>query len=78
MTEPRKGRETNPLSPWRFANLGFEVALPIVLFVFVGYKVDVWLGSGPWLLLGGSLLGIVLGLYRVVKRVLNDLSGEGS
>jgi F0F1-type ATP synthase assembly protein I len=55
------------------ANLGLEIALPVVLLVFAGYKIDGWLDSRPWFLLGGALLGIAVALYRVFQRVLEDV-----
>ena len=39
----------------------------IILFGAIGYGLDRWLGTDPWLLLGGLLTGIVVGLYELVK-----------
>jgi F0F1-type ATP synthase assembly protein I len=39
----------------------------IILFGAIGYWLDRWLGTDPWLLLGGLLTGIVVGFYELVK-----------
>lgn len=35
----------------------------------LGYVVDRWLGSGPWGVFIGLLLGFVVGFYELVKAV---------
>ena len=35
----------------------------------IGYALDAWLGTSPWCLLGGLLLGIVVGFYELAKTV---------
>lgn len=32
-----------------------------------GYWLDGWLGTRPWLTVGGLLLGIVVGFYELIK-----------
>ena len=58
-----------------YASVGFEVVVPIVLFMFAGYKLDGWLDRQPWFLLGGALLGIAVGFYNLFRRLLPLLSG---
>jgi F0F1-type ATP synthase assembly protein I len=41
----------------------------ILLLGGIGYALDGWLDTGPWLLLAGLLLGIVVGFYELVKTV---------
>jgi ATP synthase protein I len=38
--------------------------------VLLGYWLDQKLDTSPWLLLGGSLMGIVAGFYHFFKIVL--------
>jgi F0F1-type ATP synthase assembly protein I len=68
--DPRK-------SPFRYASIGFEVVVPVVLFMFVGFKVDEWLESSPWMLVGGGFLGIAVGMYNLFKRLIH-LGREGN
>ena len=35
----------------------------------LGYAVDYWLGTPPWFLVGGLLLGIVVGMWELAKTV---------
>jgi F0F1-type ATP synthase assembly protein I len=41
----------------------------IILLGGIGYVVDRWLGTSPWLLLAGLLLGLVVGFYELAKAV---------
>jgi F0F1-type ATP synthase assembly protein I len=52
--------------------MGFEIAVPVVLFTFLGYKADGWLGTEPWLVVLGSLLGMAVAFYTLFKRVLGQ------
>jgi len=62
----------------QFIGLGIEMVVPIVLLMYVGYRLDAWLGSKPWLFLLGALLGIAVGFYGMFKRVgiIGNRSGE--
>lgn len=52
-----------------WAGVGIELVLPVVLLMVAGHWADRRLGSDPWLLLGGALLGFVVGFYSVWRRV---------
>jgi F0F1-type ATP synthase assembly protein I len=41
----------------------------ILLLGGIGYGLDSWLGTSPWFLLGGLILGIVVGFYELAKIV---------
>ena len=53
--------------------IGVELAVSIVLGAFLGYWLDRWLSTSPWLMLGGLLLGAAVG-FRNLYRVLNPPS----
>ena len=63
----------NKQSPaWlRSAGVGFELAASVIGFTLVGYWLDRHFGWRPWGVLGGALLGIVGGLYNLVKTGLS-------
>ena len=46
------------------------MALSIVVFMFIGYRLDVWLGTAPWLFLVGALVGISVAFYGFFRRVM--------
>lgn len=53
-----------------YLGLGIEIMISMVLFVLLGYFADRWLDTSPWLLIVGSVLGMVatgLTLWRTVK-----------
>ena len=41
----------------------------IILFGGLGYALDAWLGTSPWFLLAGLLLGIAVGFYGLAVTV---------
>ncbi|MBW1879912.1 MAG: AtpZ/AtpI family protein [Deltaproteobacteria bacterium] len=49
------------------ATLVTEFALVIVVTLYLGYRLDIWLGTEPWLFLLGTLLGFVAGLIRLFQ-----------
>jgi F0F1-type ATP synthase assembly protein I len=77
VAKEKQGGEGWRPSPQSLVGLSFEIVVPIVLFMFVGYKADQWLGTGPWLFVAGALLGIAVGFYSFLKRVLQLSRGPG-
>jgi len=51
------------------AGAGYTLIGAIVLLGAIGYAGDRWLGTSPWLLVGGLMLGIVIGMYELAKTV---------
>ena len=41
----------------------------IILLGGIGYALDAWLGTSPWFLLAGLLLGITVGFYELALTV---------
>ena len=70
MEEPQQGSPGQFRSPRAYLGLGFEIAVPVVLFMYLGYKLDSWLDSEPWLLGLGAVLGVSVGFFSFFRRVL--------
>ena len=51
----------------RVAGASYTLVGGIILLGGLGYFLDGRLGTTPWLLLAGLLLGIVVGFYEIVK-----------
>lgn len=51
----------------RMAGVGFEFAVAVLLFGGIGWWLDQRLGTRPWLLITGSGLGFVTGLWLLLK-----------
>lgn len=49
--------------------IGIQMAGGMAFFVFAGYFADRWLGTAPWLLLAGAVLGITASMYTVLRMV---------
>lgn len=56
--------------------LGFVLVAPILVGIAVGRWLDGQLGTTPWLLLAGLLLGLVIGGYAAIRLVTQVTSAE--
>ncbi|MBI3610311.1 MAG: AtpZ/AtpI family protein [Nitrospirae bacterium] len=75
----------DPQDPFRnglslAARIGVELAVTIVVGALLGYGLDRWLSTRPWLMLAGLVLGTVAGfrnLYRALgPPVSNSKKGD--
>ena len=55
---------------WKMGGLGMEVAGQLVAGALLGWLYDRWRGSGTTGLLVGSLVGIVVGLWSLIRGAL--------
>lgn len=57
---------------WRELDSGWGMTVELLTATFVwggiGWLVDRWLGTGPWVMVGGFVLGFVLGNYLIFLR----------
>lgn len=54
----------------RYSGIGLELAGVIGGLALVGYWIDRRFGTAPWGILGGVVLGLVGGLYNLVRESL--------
>jgi ATP synthase protein I len=57
------------------SSIGLILPSSIAVGLFLGYFLDRWLGTAPWLLLILTVLGIVSGLlslFRALKKEMKD------
>ncbi len=50
----------------------FAIVSAIVSCLAVGWLLDRWLGTSPWLLVSGVVLGSIIGFYefiRIISRI---------
>ena len=50
-----------------YGAIAYEFLGCIAAGVFLGYWLDRWLGTDPWLVLGMTIAGTVIGFYRMVQ-----------
>lgn len=66
-------KPNNQIDKWRVANLGMEmgfiIALPLLVFILIGKHFDAKLHTTPWLTLAGILLAIVLTTVWLTRRL---------
>ena len=74
MTTPRPPQRGSGQDLMRFAHLGALGALAIVVFGYLGWKLDAWLDSFPLLAISGALLG-AMGWMLIVVREASTLGG---
>ena len=67
--EPARGLQTSLTKAGPVAAASYALIGAIVLLGGLGYAADRWLGTEPWLLLAGLLLGIVVGFYELARVV---------
>jgi F0F1-type ATP synthase assembly protein I len=57
-------RRSGPAAAASYALIG-----GIIVLGSIGYAIDRWLGTSPWFLLAGLLLGIIVGFYDLAKTI---------
>ncbi|HEY5926801.1 MAG TPA: AtpZ/AtpI family protein [Kofleriaceae bacterium] len=51
------------------SSVGLELGLSVAIGLLVGYYMDKWLGTEPWLMLAWLTLGLVAGFRGVFRAV---------
>ncbi|HEY4658851.1 MAG TPA: AtpZ/AtpI family protein [Gemmatimonadaceae bacterium] len=68
-----KGERTGgPGSGARLAGLGLQFVIAILLCLFAGQWLDRRLGSAPWFLLAGVLVGAAAGFYSLYRALVAE------
>ena len=63
----------------RLTGIGFYIAACILIGIFAGFWLDNKLGTRPWLLIVGLVVGLYLaiyGVYRMIRPLMNDKSDK--
>lgn len=63
-------QDDNEQSPWRIAGMGLQLVATTLVFAGMGYLLDREFGSSPWGVVVMSLIGLVGGLYLLIKEAL--------
>ena len=67
---PMAGKQENRPSWIRWSGIGVEFAAAVAGLTLVGYWIDHHFGSRPWGTLIGALLGLVGGMYNLIRSSL--------
>ncbi len=56
---------------WRdgveYSSVGIELAVSVFIGAFIGYRIDLYLKTKPWLMVFGMFLGACAGFYSLYK-----------
>lgn len=67
-------KSTIDFNAWQLAwELGYTIAIPIVIFALLGRWADKAWGTSPWLLLAGIVVSIMISSFAVYRKVKNIL-----
>ncbi|MFQ6607208.1 MAG: AtpZ/AtpI family protein [Fidelibacterota bacterium] len=55
-------RQSSPYMSASYMLIGSILGLGLL-----GYLLDQWLGTSPWILVGGLLLGVVVGIWELAR-----------
>jgi ATP synthase protein I len=75
----RQDRRTLFRELGKYSALGLELAISVILGLAIGYYLDKWLGTGPWMTviwLGFGFAAGVRSLYRAALRSGKDLEKD--
>ena len=61
----------------KYSGVGLELAGATAGLALVGYWIDRKFGTAPWAILAGVVIGIVGGLYNLVKESLAAMREAG-
>ena len=67
---PKAGGADEGTSITRFAGVGLQFALSILVFLYAGQWLDRKLGTAPWFLLGGVFLGGAGSFYSMYRKLM--------
>lgn len=56
--------------------LGIQLAITIFIFVWIGYKLDLRYHTSPLFLIIGTVIGMVLGFYHLMKSLSSEQEKE--
>jgi F0F1-type ATP synthase assembly protein I len=71
-------RKYSPQEPPEAGSLAFTFVALVLVFTGLGYLVDRWLGTGPWVMVAGVFVGAGLGLAYLVFLLFAGSSGRRS
>ena len=73
MAENRSGM----MKYMKYSTIGIELSLSIIVGGGIGYWLDSWLGTEPWMLIFWLMCGTIAGfrsLYKATKRIMKEIN----
>lgn len=66
--KPKTG--SKQVNPAEYLGHGLTWAASTLLFLWLGTRADVWLGTEPWLSLVGAFVGAGAGFYHLIHHLV--------
>jgi F0F1-type ATP synthase assembly protein I len=66
MADPPRPSQKNRADQ-NLIGLGWQIAATLVIYTLGGYGLDLWLDTAPWLLLTGSVLGMIAVFVQIFR-----------
>ncbi|MEP7383763.1 MAG: AtpZ/AtpI family protein [Gemmatimonadota bacterium] len=60
----------------KYAGIGLQFAISVLLFLYAGQWIDRRLHTAPWGVLGGVLVGASAAFYSMYRRLMADLERD--
>ncbi len=63
----------------KYSVIGIEMAMSVVVGAAIGYWLDIWLGTEPWMMVIWLLFGVIAGfraLYITAKRIMKEMEND--
>lgn len=60
------------MGPMRLAGMGLELVGAIAGMLLLGWLLDRWLGTDPWLTIAGVAVGAVGGMYNFIRTAQRE------
>ncbi len=73
----KNGHGSSPGEGMRYISVGLQLAVTVLIFVYGGYYLDSVKGSSPLFVAVGAFVGVVLGFYNLLKRLLPPKKSSG-
>jgi len=75
--ENEQDNKQKEFSAWSLAwELGYSIALPLVIFALLGRWLDKKLATSPWLFLLGIILAVAISSFLVYKKTIEIIRRE--
>ena len=78
---PTDQKSKGPLGEWmRYANIGIEMMVSVLIGAFGGYGLDRLFHTKPWLMIVGFILGSIAGfvsLFRLLEQENKKYNKKG-
>ncbi len=69
MKKSKEGKNP-PKSAFSYVSVGMQLAATILICVIGGYKLDQYYKKTPIFLISGTVLGMVVGFYSLIKDLI--------